>query len=154
MNADKISKASLIANPGCHPTTIILGCAPAVKNDFADLKRIVIDSKSGISGSGRKSTQEYFNSEHPNFRAYKIAGTHRHISEIEQKLSILSDEDIVISFTLHIIPVERGMLLTIYVDMKKRISTSAILEAYSEFYSGSRFVKVLAEDTMPGIKTF
>jgi N-acetyl-gamma-glutamyl-phosphate reductase len=152
LNADKISKAFLIANPGCYPTTIILGCAPAVKNNFADLKRIVIDSKSGISGSGRKSTQEYFNNEHPNFRAYKIAGAHRHIPEIEQELSILSGENIIISFTPHIIPVERGMLSTIYVDMKKQISTSAILEAYSEFYSSSRFVKILAEDTMPGIK--
>ena len=152
LNAEKIKKALLIANPGCYPTTVILGCAPAVKNDFINLKGIVIDSKSGISGAGRKSAQAYFKDEHPNFRAYKIAGGHRHIPEIEQELSVLSGEAVTISFTPHIIPVERGMLSTIYVSMKKRVPISAILEKYREFYGGRQFVKILDEGVMPGIK--
>jgi len=153
LNTDKIKQAFLIANPGCYPTTVILGCAPAIKNYFVDLEQhIVIDSKSGVSGSGRKGTQEYFKNEHPNFKAYKIAGTHRHIPEIEQELSSLSGEDITISFTPHIIPVERGMLSTIYLDMKKQIPLSLVLDRYREFYRGRKFVKVLDEDVMPTIK--
>ncbi|MCL2389829.1 MAG: N-acetyl-gamma-glutamyl-phosphate reductase [Endomicrobia bacterium] len=151
LNADKIKTAALIANPGCYPTTIILGCAPAVKNGIIDLKGIIIDSKSGISGAGRKSTREYYEKEHPNFRAYKIAGGHRHIPEIEQELSILSSQDITVSFTPHIMPVERGMLSTIYVNLKKKISTAEIIDLYKEFYKGKTFIKILDEDIMPGI---
>ncbi|MCL2485359.1 MAG: N-acetyl-gamma-glutamyl-phosphate reductase [Endomicrobia bacterium] len=152
LNADKIKNASLIANPGCYPTTVILGCAPAIKNDIVDLNGIIIDSKSGISGAGRKSTQEYYEKEHPNFRAYKIAGGHRHVPEIEQELSILSSQDVTISFTPHIIPAERGMLSTIYLNLKKKISTAEIIGMYKEFYKGKQFVKILDEDIMPGIK--
>jgi N-acetyl-gamma-glutamyl-phosphate reductase len=152
LNTEKIKRALLIANPGCYPTTVILGSAPAVKSGCTDLRGIVIDSKSGISGAGRKSVQAYFKNEHPNFRAYKIAGGHRHVPEIEQELSILSGEDVMISFTPHIMPVERGMLSTIYVNMKERIATSAIIEKYREFYRGRHFIKILDEDVMPGIK--
>ncbi|OEG69948.1 N-acetyl-gamma-glutamyl-phosphate reductase [Candidatus Endomicrobiellum trichonymphae] len=152
LNTEKIKRALLVANPGCYPTTVILGCVPAVKSGFIDLRRIIIDSKSGISGAGRKSAQTYFEDEHPNFRAYKIAGGHRHVPEIEQELSILSGEDVTISFTPHIMPVERGMLSTIYVDMKEQIATAAIIEKYREFYSGRHFIKILDEDVMPGIK--
>ncbi|MDR3071328.1 MAG: N-acetyl-gamma-glutamyl-phosphate reductase [Endomicrobium sp.] len=154
LNASEIKKASLIANPGCYPTTAILGCAPAIKNGFVDLKGIIIDSKSGVSGSGRSGWQKYFTNEHPNFRAYKIAGRHRHIPEIEQELSILSGEDITISFTPHIIPVERGLLSTIYVNLKKRDATTpVILKEYREFYRSSQFVKILDEDVIPGIRS-
>ncbi|MCA6070706.1 MAG: N-acetyl-gamma-glutamyl-phosphate reductase [Endomicrobium sp.] len=152
LNSDDIKNAFLIANPGCYPTSVALGCAPAIKNSFVDLKGIIIDSKSGISGAGRKSAQEYFAVEHPNFRAYKIAGNHRHIPEIEQELSILSREEITISFTPHIMPVERGMFSTIYVNLKKTVATSEIIEKYREFYKGRQFVKILDEDVMPCIK--
>jgi N-acetyl-gamma-glutamyl-phosphate reductase len=152
LNTEKIKKALLIATPGCYPTTVILGCAPAVRSGFIDLRGIVIDSKSGISGAGRKGAQIYFKDEHPNFRAYKIAGGHRHVPEIEQELSILSGKDVTISFTPHIMPVERGLLSTIYVNMKEHIATSIIIEKYREFYSGRYFIKILDEDVMPGIK--
>jgi N-acetyl-gamma-glutamyl-phosphate reductase len=152
LNDKEIKKASLIANPGCYPTSIILGCAPAIKNGFVDLKGIVIDSKSGISGAGRKASQEYFENEHPNFRAYKIAGRHRHIPEIEQELSDLSGENVTISFTPHIMPVERGMLSTIYINLKQDVKTAIVLKKYIEFYKGREFIKVLDEDVIPGIK--
>jgi N-acetyl-gamma-glutamyl-phosphate reductase len=152
LNAAEIKKAELISNPGCYPTTVILGCAPAIKNDFVDLKGIVIDSKSGISGAGRKSAQNYFRDEYPNFKAYKIAGEHRHIPEIEQELSILSGEDTMINFTPHIMPVERGMFSTIYINIKRHICISEMLIKYKEFYNGKHFVRILDEDVMPGIK--
>lgn len=152
LNEEKIKQASLVANPGCYPTTVILGCAPAIKNDIVDLKGIIIDAKSGISGAGRNSTKEYFEKEHPNFRAYKIAGGHRHIPEIEQELAVLSKEDVTINFTPHIMPVERGMLSTIYVNLKKDAETSDVVKMYKDFYKNKPFVKVLEEDEMPGIK--
>ncbi|MDR2676914.1 MAG: N-acetyl-gamma-glutamyl-phosphate reductase [Endomicrobium sp.] len=154
LNADKISKATLVANPGCYPTTVILGCAPVIKNEFVNIKnKIVIDSKSGISGAGKKNTQKYFEEEHPNFKVYKIAGTHRHIPEIEQELSILSGESVIVNFTPHIIPIERGMLSTIYIDMKKQVSTSIIFEAYNDFFHKNQFIKILDENTTAiGIK--
>jgi N-acetyl-gamma-glutamyl-phosphate reductase len=152
LNENKIKRALLVANPGCYPTSIILGCAPAITYGLVDLNGIVIDSKSGISGSGRKKSQEYFSNEHPNFRAYKIAGAHRHIPEIEQELSILSGKAVVVSFTPHIVPVVRGMLSTIYLNMKRRVSTSFIIEKYREFYSGRQFVKILNEGVVPGIR--
>jgi N-acetyl-gamma-glutamyl-phosphate reductase len=153
LNADEIKKAFLVANPGCYPTTVALGCAPVVaRMDFVDLKGIIIDSKSGISGAGRKNSQKYFDNEHPNFRAYKIASTHRHVPEIEQELSILSGKDVIINFTPHIIPVERGMLSTIYLNLKKYVPTNVIIEKSKEFYKGRQFVKILDEDVMPGIR--
>jgi N-acetyl-gamma-glutamyl-phosphate reductase len=152
LNDKKIKNTVLVANPGCYPTSIILGCAPAIKNGFVDLKGIVIDSKSGISGAGRKSTLEYFKNEHPNFRAYKIAGGHRHIPEIEQELTNLFGEKVTVSFTPHIMPVERGMLSTIYINLRQNVKTYTVIEKYREFYKGREFVKVLDEDVMPGIK--
>ncbi|MDR1244844.1 MAG: N-acetyl-gamma-glutamyl-phosphate reductase [Endomicrobium sp.] len=152
LNDKEIKNAFLVANPGCYPTSIILGCAPAIKNGFVDLKGIVIDSKSGISGAGRKSALEYFKNEHPNFRAYKIAGGHRHIPEIEQELVNLSGEKTIVSFTPHIMPVERGMLSTIYINLRQSVKTYTVIEKYREFYKGRKFVKVLDEDVMTGIK--
>jgi N-acetyl-gamma-glutamyl-phosphate reductase len=152
LNADFIKQASFVANPGCYPTTIALACAPAIKNDFVDLKGIIIDSKSGISGAGRKVSQKYFAVEHPNFKAYNIAGEHRHIPEIEQELSILSRKDIIITFTPHIIPVERGMLSTVYINLKKTVETSFVIQKYKEFYNDKQFVKILDANVVSGIR--
>ncbi len=150
--AQDIKNADLIANPGCYPTTIILGCAPAVKNGFVSMHGIIADSKSGVSGAGRKPTKEYFEKEHPNFRAYKIAGGHRHIPEMEQELEKISGEKVTLTFTPHIMPVERGMLSTVYMSVKNKASTGAIIEKYREFYKGKPFVKILDEGALPGIK--
>ncbi|MDR1122623.1 MAG: N-acetyl-gamma-glutamyl-phosphate reductase [Endomicrobium sp.] len=152
LNDKKIKNAFLIANPGCYPTSIILGCAPAIKNGFVDLKGIVIDSKSGISGAGRKFALEYFKNEYPNFKAYKIAGSHRHIPEIEQELVNLSGKKTIVNFTPHIMPVERGMLSVIYINLIQNVKTYKVIEKYREFYKGREFIKVFDEDIMPGIK--
>ena len=152
LNEPSIKQANLVANPGCYPTTVLLGCAPAIKNGLVNMQGIIVDAKSGISGAGRKPTQEYFSKEHPNFRAYKIAGGHRHIPEIEQELASLSGESVTLTFTPHIIPVERGMLSTIYIKLSKNITTSEVTAMYKEFYKDKSFIKILDEDVMPGIK--
>jgi N-acetyl-gamma-glutamyl-phosphate reductase len=152
LNRKKIASAKLIANPGCYPTSIILGCIPAVKNNLIDCKDIIIDSVSGISGAGREAAKKYFDMEHPNFRAYKIAGTHRHIPEIEQELSNLFSQKIIVSFTPHIIPMERGMMSTIYLNLKENVSTPEIIKIYRNFYTEEQFIKVLDDGNLPNIK--
>lgn len=149
--ADKIKQAKLVANPGCYPTTILLGLAPAVKNGFITNNDIIIDSKSGISGAGRKAVEKYFKEEHPNTRAYNIAGKHRHIPEIEQEISNLFGQKTIVTFTPHIIPVERGMLSVIYANLNKKITTAEAVEIYKTFYKGKNFVKVLDENVLPNI---
>ncbi|MDR0915105.1 MAG: N-acetyl-gamma-glutamyl-phosphate reductase [Endomicrobium sp.] len=140
---DQIKQATLIANPGCYPTSIILGCAPVIKNNLIDLDEIIIDAKSGISGAGRKNAQTYLKTESQNFKSYNIAGQHRHIPEIEQELSMLAKgRNITINFTPHIIPIERGMLSTIYMNLKNNVKKYMILEKYQEFYSKSSFIKI------------
>ena len=148
---DKIKSAKLVANPGCYPTTILLGIAPAVKNGFITNSDIIIDSKSGVSGAGRKAVEKYFKEEHPNTRAYNIAGKHRHIPEIEQEISNLFAKNTIVTFTPHIIPVERGMLSVIYANLTKKITTSEIIEIYKNFYKDKHFVKVLDEGVLPNI---
>ncbi|MDR1941515.1 MAG: N-acetyl-gamma-glutamyl-phosphate reductase [Endomicrobium sp.] len=152
LNADLIKTASLIANPGCYPTTVALSCAPAIKSGAVDLEGIIIDSKSGISGAGRNAAKEYFDNEHPNFRAYKIGGAHRHIPEIEQELSLLCGKPVTVIFTPHIMPVERGMFSTIYVNLTQKITTEQIIAIYKEFYKEKHFVKILEGSALPAIK--
>jgi len=130
----KIKKAKLIANPGCYPTSIILGCYPALKHKIIKKKGVIIDSKSGISGGGREFVKSY---KSPNTYAYKIGGLHRHISEIEQELKCL------ITFTPHIVPQERGMLSTIYMKLKKIVSSSEVAQVYRDFYAGEPFVRIV-----------
>ncbi|WP_413853054.1 N-acetyl-gamma-glutamyl-phosphate reductase [Candidatus Ruminimicrobium bovinum] len=149
---EDIKKARLIANPGCYPTTILLGTAPAIKNSLVKPDGIIIDSKSGVSGSGRKGVKNYYETEAPTARAYKVGGKHRHIPEIEQELSNLFNKKITVTFTPQIIPTERGMLSCIYMDLAKQITVSEIINLYKNFYNGKPFVKVLDEGKLPSIK--
>ena len=149
---DEIKSAKLIANPGCYPTTILLGSAPAIKNGLVKSEGIIIDSKSGVSGSGRKGVKAYYETEAPTARAYKVGGKHRHIPEIEQELSNMFGKPVTITFTPQIIPMERGMLSFIYIKKKKKVSASEIIEMYKKFYEGRKFVRVLDEGKLPSIK--
>jgi N-acetyl-gamma-glutamyl-phosphate reductase len=153
MYRDKIKTAGLVANPGCYPTSALLGLLPAIKKDAIDLSSIIIDAKSGISGAGRKSSMEYFEKEHPNFRPYNIGGAHRHTPEIEQELSKAAGKNIVVTFTPQIIPVERGMASTIYSTLKTPLKTPEILGVYKEFYKHEPFVRVLDEGKIPDVKS-
>ncbi len=152
LNEDKIKNAKLIANPGCYPTTILLGTAPAIKNGLIKSDGIIIDSKSGVSGSGRKGVKAYYETESPTARAYKVGGKHRHIPEIEQELSGMFGKSVTITFTPQIIPTERGMLSCIYTDLIKDVKVSDIVEMYKNFYKGRNFVRVLDEGKFPSIK--
>ncbi|MFH1369231.1 MAG: N-acetyl-gamma-glutamyl-phosphate reductase [Elusimicrobiota bacterium] len=149
---DKIAKARLIANPGCYPTTIILGAAPALKHKLIEPDSIIIDAKSGISGAGRKSVEEYYKNEHPNFRPYNIAGVHRHIPEIEQELSKVAGKKITVTFTPQIIPVERGMVSSIYMNLKKKLTTQEAIGLYGEFYAKEPFVRIFSDDKIPDVR--
>ena len=149
---DEIKSAKLIANPGCYPTTILLGSAPTIKNGLVKSEGIIIDSKSGVSGSGRKGVKAYYETEAPTARAYKVGGKHRHIPEIEQELSNMFGKPVTITFTPQIIPMERGMLSCIYMDLTKKVSVSEIIGMYKKFYEGRKFVRVLDEGKLPSIK--
>ena len=148
----KIRKASLVANPGCYPTSAILGLLPAIKSGMVDPSSVVIDSKSGTSGAGRKADLAVsFCEVNEAFRAYAI-GTHRHTPEIEQELSALAGKDVAVDFTPHLLPVDRGILTTIYAKMIKRADTSSILALYNKKYGSEPFVRVLGEGQYPNIK--
>lgn len=142
LHREKIKKSRLIGNPGCYTTCSILGLAPLVKNKLIDLKNIIIDAKSGVTGAGRKSDLAYSFCEcTENMKAYKIA-THRHTSEIEQELSNLAGEQIMLSFTPHLVPLKRGIFSTMYANLKEKKSAKELIEVYKEFYKGEYFVRV------------
>lgn len=149
---DKIKKARLIANPGCYPTGAILGLLPALKNKLIDISSIIIDSKSGTSGAGRKAALSVSYCEvNEGFKAYGI-GTHRHTPEIEQELSLLYGKKIKVNFTPHLLPVDRGILTTIYAPMGKRKTAGEIVKIYNETYKKEPFVRILEYGIYPNIK--
>ncbi len=149
----KIKKASLVANPGCYPTSIILGLAPALKNNFLEISSIIADSASGVSGAGREpQTGSLFCEVDGGFKAYKI-GKHRHTPEIEQELSALAGQNLNITFTPHLLPVKRGILSTIYATLKKDLSLEQFHEAYCSFYEGEKFVRVCPIGEYPNISS-
>lgn len=149
---NKIRKAGLIANPGCYPTSAILGLLPAIKGGLIDVFSIVVDSKSGTSGAGRKADLAVsFCEVNEGFKAYGI-GTHRHTPEIEQELSSLSGREITVNFTPHLLPLDRGILTTIYARLTKKTDTAAALNVYKKKYAGEPFLRVLPEGVLPNIK--
>ncbi|MEW6585570.1 MAG: N-acetyl-gamma-glutamyl-phosphate reductase [Nitrospirota bacterium] len=148
----KISKTGLVANPGCYPTGAILGLMPALKGKVTDGSSVVIDSKSGTSGAGRKADLMVSYCEvNEGFRAYGI-GTHRHTPEIEQELSLIGKRDISVNFTPHLLPVDRGILTTLYVPLMKKISADGIYELYLRTYDREPFVRVMDLGKYPNIK--
>ena len=150
LHRDEIKKSSLIGNPGCYTTCSILGLAPLLKEGIVETKNIIIDAKSGVSGAGRTlALQTHFAECTETMKAYKVA-THRHTSEIEQELSILANEEIILSFTPHLVPMKRGILVTEYANLKKPYTKEELLDIYKNFYKGEKFVRIL--DTLPEIK--
>lgn len=147
---DEVAEAGLIANPGCYPTSIILGLAPALKRGLVEVSSIIADSKSGVSGAGRSAkVDNLFCEVNDGFKAYGVGGVHRHIPEIEQELSLLAGERLKISFTPHLIPMDRGIVSTIYAEPKTPISAAELHRVYADFYAGEPFVRVLACGEFP-----
>lgn len=151
INREKIPSADIIANPGCYPTSIALGLMPALKNKLVDPSGgIILDSKSGVTGAGRGLSQ---NTHYPDtneaFAAYKAA-CHRHTPEIEQTLSLLYGEKVNVTFVPHLLPVNRGILSTIYVKATKPFAD--IRKAYEDAYRDEEFVRVMKDGAFANIK--
>lgn len=147
---DKIKNAKLIANPGCYPTSIILGLAPLLKNGLVELTSLIADSASGVTGAGRSAKVDSLYCEvNEGYKAYGVGGVHRHTPEIEQELSLLSGDSLKITFTPHLVPMDRGILSTIYATPKKTLNNETIAGLYRDFYQGEPFVRVLADGNLP-----
>lgn len=146
----KIKGARLVANPGCYPTSVILGLAPLLTKGLIHTGDIIADSASGVTGAGRAAKVENLYCEvNEGFRAYGVGGVHRHTPEIEQELSLLAREQLVITFTPHLVPMDRGILSTIYATPRKATTTGKLVKLYQEFYRGEPFVRVLPQGSLP-----
>lgn len=142
LHRDKIKNTRLVGNPGCYTTCSILGLAPLLAKGIVKSDNIIIDAKSGVTGAGRSSALDYSFCEcTENSKAYKI-GTHRHTSEIEQELSKLAGEEIMLSFTPHLIPQKRGILATLYANLKEEKTTEELIKLYKDYYKDEYFVRV------------
>jgi N-acetyl-gamma-glutamyl-phosphate reductase len=152
LHRDGIRKASLIANPGCYPTSAILGLAPLVKKAAIDLATIIVDSKSGVSGAGRSpSLAHHYPEVNEGLMAYKI-GTHRHTPEIEQEVSALAGKPVTLSFTPHLVPMNRGILTTIYASLNEPADAGKLHSLYRDFYGKEPFVRVLDPGQFPNVR--
>jgi N-acetyl-gamma-glutamyl-phosphate reductase len=140
---DAIAAAQLIANPGCYPQTGILGLAPLVAGHYIEPRRIIIDSKSGVSGAGRTpKLSTHFPECNESVSAYQV-GKHRHTPEIEQVLTDVAGEPIEVLFTPHLIPMDRGIFSTIYAVPRRQLSERELLEMYRQYYAPAPFVRVV-----------
>jgi N-acetyl-gamma-glutamyl-phosphate reductase len=139
---DEIPTAQLVANPGCYPQTAILGLAPLVAGKHIELKSIIVDSKSGVSGAGRSPKLTFHFPEcNESVAAYNV-GEHRHTPEIEQSLSDVAGEPVEVIFTPHLIPMTRGIFTTIYAVPRRSFSEAQLLELYRTYYSKAPFIRV------------
>jgi N-acetyl-gamma-glutamyl-phosphate reductase len=149
-NADQIASASLVANPGCYATSVILALAPLLTGGLVDCDRgIISDSKSGVSGAGKEPTpRTHFVSVADNFSAYSVFG-HRHSGEILEQLALNASQLI---FTPHLLPIPRGILSTIYVYLKREMKADEIQGCFEDFYTGKRWVRIFPAASLPEIQ--
>ena len=152
LHREEIKKSKLIGNPGCYTTCSILALAPLAKAGIIDNKSIIIDAKSGSTGAGRSVSQAmHFCEVNESVKAYKVA-THRHTSEIEQELSLLAKENIQLSFTPHLLPINRGILATSYANLTADVDFDYVYELYMQAYSSHPFVVICQKNELPEIK--
>ncbi|MDL0108269.1 N-acetyl-gamma-glutamyl-phosphate reductase [Campylobacter felis] len=146
---EEIKKARLVANAGCYTTCSILSLYPVVKEKIIDLNSIIIDAKSGVSGAGRGAKIEnLFCEVNENFKAYAIA-SHRHTPEIEEQLSLAANEELKIQFTPHLVPMQRGILASIYANLACEIDENELRKIYEKYYKDKLFIRLLPEKTYP-----
>ena len=147
---DEIKAARLTANPGCFPTTAILGLAPLLANKLIDTNTIIVDSKTGVTGAGIKAKSvNMYSNVNDNFKAYGLK-KHRHTIEIQGILNRVSGKDTLIQFTPHLLPVDRGILSTIYARPTEKIDNKKLKELYASFYANAPFVRLREQE--PSIK--
>ncbi len=149
VNRERVKKARLIANPGCFPTCSFLSVYPLVKEGLVDPDTIIIDAKSGTSGAGRGAKMDSLYCEvNENIKAYGV-GTHRHTPEIEEQLSYAAGRPVTISFTPHLVPMNRGILVTAYGSLTKEVAYEEVRAVYDKYYKDEFFVRVLEKDVVP-----
>lgn len=145
INRSKIKDAKLVANPGCYPTSAILGIYPALKHNLIKSDSIIVDAKSGVTGAGGKpKLGTMFGSVNENFKAYGV-GNHRHTIEIQEVLNVSLDGFTVVQFTPHLLPVDRGILSTIYLDPINELNAKMLQEAYIETFGDEAFIRLRNE---------
>jgi N-acetyl-gamma-glutamyl-phosphate reductase len=146
---DEIRKADLIANPGCYPTASVLCLAPLLKEDVG--QNVIIDAKTGITGAGRRPSLTFnFSNLSGNMFGYRLF-SHQHLPEINDILTRVSGKTQEVIFTPHVIPVERGIFLTVYADLKKKMTKLQILDIYKKHYADKPFVRIF-EKSLPNLK--
>lgn len=152
INRKDIKKARLIANPGCYPTCSTLSIYPLLKEGLIDPNTIIIDAKSGTSGAGRGAkTDNLYCEVNENIKAYGVAG-HRHTPEIEDQLGYAAGQEVFINFTPHLVPMNRGILVTAYATLKKEVAYEEVKGIYDKYYEKEAFVRVLEQDKFPQTK--
>lgn len=146
---DGVAAAKLVACPGCYPTSILLPLIPLLRERLIDPANIIANSLSGVSGAGRKAELDYLFVEcNESVRPYGVP-KHRHLAEIEQELSIAAETEVTIQFTPHLVPVNRGILTTLYL---KPTNANGIADAFAKAYANAPFVRLLGDKTLPDTK--
>lgn len=149
LNREKIKGARLVANPGCYPTCSTLAIYPLAKEGLIDMDTLIIDAKSGVSGAGRGAKVDNLYCEvNESCKAYGVA-SHRHTPEIEEQLSYAAGKKVTLNFTPHLIPMNRGILITAYASLLRDVSYEEVKAAYDNYYGNERFVRVLEKDVCP-----
>ncbi len=152
LHREKIRHAKIVGNPGCYPTGALIGLIPLLKKGMISDENIIIDSKSGVSGAGRDVVLgSLFCEVNEGVKAYNIF-KHRHLPEIEQELSQLVQKKITVTFVPHLIPMDRGILTTLYVNLRGKAGTEDLLVAFQESYREEPFIRILPKGKMPNTK--
>lgn len=152
VNREAVKHARLVANPGCYTTCSILTAYPLAKEGLIDMDTLIIDAKSGTSGAGRGAKLPNLYCEvNENIKAYSVAA-HRHTPEIEEQLGYASGEEVVLNFTPHLVPMNRGILVTEYAKLTKKVTYEEVKAIYDQYYADERFVRVLEKDIFPETK--
>jgi N-acetyl-gamma-glutamyl-phosphate reductase len=152
LHREEIKNAKIVGNPGCYPTGALIGLIPLIKDGMISYENIVIDSKSGVSGAGRDVVLgSLFCEVNEGVKAYKIFD-HRHLPEIEQELGQLAQKKIIVTFVPHLIPMDRGILTTIYVNFTKKVNTEDALKIFNEYYEKEPFIRIYPKGKIPNTK--
>ncbi|KLU59889.1 N-acetyl-gamma-glutamyl-phosphate reductase [Peptococcaceae bacterium CEB3] len=152
LHRKEINGKSLVANPGCYPTATLLALVPLLRAGLLREDSLIVDAKSGVSGAGRGASMgTHFSEVNENFKPYGVA-EHRHTPEIEQELSEAAGRELVVSFTPHLVPMIRGILVTIYAEIKEGVNESDLRAAWGESYQEETFVHILPEGVWPQTK--
>jgi len=149
LNRERVAKAKVVGNPGCYPTTVLLGLAPLLKGGLVETDSIIADCKSGVSGAGRKAeVHTLFSEASDNFRAYGVAG-HRHLTEISEQLALLAGKPVGLIFTPHLVPMIRGMFSTLYLRILPSALDTDFQALFEQHYANEPFVDVMPAGSLP-----